>query len=51
MHFRMERQQLRHDEKMANQKLAERERIDDVFKAIYGVLPLDVEVSNNNPQS
>ena len=47
MKFRMERQQLRHDEQMANRKIEERDRIDDVFRAIYGdrVLP----ASNTTP--
>lgn len=41
MHFRMERQQLRHDEQMAKRKIEERDRIEDVFKVVYGEVAKD----------
>jgi hypothetical protein len=42
MHFRMERQQLRHDEQMAKRKIEERDRIEDVFRVVYGEVAKDV---------
>ena len=41
MHFRMERQQLRHDEQMAKRKIEERDRIEDVFRVVYGEVAKD----------
>lgn len=35
MKYRMERQQLRHDENMAKRQVAERDRIDQIFKVVY----------------
>jgi hypothetical protein len=35
----MERQQLRHDEQMAKRKIEERDRIEDVFRVVYGEVP------------
>lgn len=36
MHFKMERQQLRHDEAMAKRAVEEKERIDAIFKVVAG---------------